>query len=204
MENLPATFTWFVKVDSITATDTTLIHTSRSRGIEFDSFVFDPAAAALDSTLAVGGVPSARSLLRVNLPRAIRDSSQVIRGTLILVPAVAARGVPGDSFLVQASPVVADFGAKSAPCVPVPAPARLCPSPETAPIRIGATDTVRIEVTNMVQFWAADTLAPTAIVLRSRDEGTNLAEIRFYPSAAAAYRPALRVTYARRFPFGVP
>jgi hypothetical protein len=191
---LAARLTWFVKVDSITATDTTQIQKSFPNGAVFDSFVFDPSAAALDSTLAVGGVPSARSLLRVSLPRAIRDSSQVIRGTLILVPAVAARGAPGDSFVVEAYTVVADFGAKS--------PLDVRHRPDTALIRIGATDTVRIEVTNLLQFWAADTLAPTALVLRSTEEGANLAEIRFYPSAAAAYRPALRLTYARRFPFG--
>jgi hypothetical protein len=197
IEGLPPTLTWFVKVDSITASDTTLIDKSVPRSVTFDSYVFDPPAAALDSTLAVGGVPSARSLLRVSLPRAIRDSSQVIRGTLILVPAVAARGVAGDSFVVEAYTLRADFGAKS----PLFLDQRL--RPDTALIRIEATDTVRIEVTNLVQIWASDTLVPTAIVLRSREEGANLAEIRFYPSAAAAYRPALRVTYARRFPFGV-
>src|SRR5947207_6255077 len=37
-------------------------------------------------SLAVGGVPSARSILRIAFPRFIRDSSQIIRGTLTLVP----------------------------------------------------------------------------------------------------------------------
>jgi hypothetical protein len=193
---LSPSLTWFVAVDSITATDTTRVHKSFPFPfVLFDSYVFEPAAAPLDSTLAVGGVPSARSLLRVSLPRVIRDSSQVIRGTLILVPAVAARGAPGDSFVVEAYTVAVDFGAKS--------PLDVRHRPDTALIRIGAADTVRIEMTNLLQFWAADTLAPTALVLRSREEGANLAEIRFYPSAAAAYRPALRLTYARRFPFGV-
>jgi len=41
-------------------------------------------------------------------------------------------------------------------------------------------------------------------MLRSQEEGGHAGEIRFYPSAAAAYRPALRITYARRFPFGMP
>jgi hypothetical protein len=192
---LSPSLTWFVAVDSITATDTTRVHKPFLLPfVPFDSYVFDPPAAPLDSTLAVGGVPSARSLLRVSLPRAIRDSSQVIRGTLILVPALAARGVPGDSFVVEAYTVAADFGAKS--------PLDVRHRPDTALIRIGAADTVRIEVTNLLQFWAADTLAPTALVLRPREEGATLAEIRFYPSAAAAYRPALRLTYARRFPFG--
>lgn len=189
---------WYVTVDSITATDTTRIHRLLPPvGVTFDSFVFNPPAAPLDSTLAVGGVPSARSLLRVNLPRAIRDSAQIIRGTLILVPAFAARGAPSDSFVVEAHTVLADFGAKSPIALDA---ARI----DTTLIRIGASDTVRIEMTNLLQFWIADTSVVTALMLRSRDEGANLAEVRFYPSAAAAYRPTLRLTYARRFPFGVP
>ncbi len=69
---------------------------------------------------------------------------------------------------------------------------------------MGAKDTVRIEVTNLVQFWVSDTLAPTALMLRPRNEAGSPAEVRFYPSAAAASRPSLRLTYARRFPFGRP
>ena len=190
---------WYATVDSITDSSTTRIHKlpPYPRGVEFESFVFDPPPAPLDSTLAVGGVPSARSLLRVDLPRAIRDSSQIVRATLILVPAVAARGAPADSFIVEAHTVLTDFGAKS--------PIALDPQrTDTAMIRIGATDSVQIEVTNLLRLWAVDTILPTAIMLRAQDEGSNPAEIRFYPSAAPPYRPSLRVTYARRFPFGVP
>jgi hypothetical protein len=193
-----AVVTWYVQVDSTTAADTTLVHEVYSRGITLDSYVFYPPLAPLDSTLAVGGVPSARSLLRVNLPRAIRDSAQIVRATLVLIPAVAARGAPTDSFVVEAHTVLADFGAKSPIAVDVT-------RTDTALIRMGATDdTVRIEVTNLLQFWAADTLAPTALMLRARNEAGSPAEVRFYPSTAAAYRPSLWLTYARRFPFGVP
>lgn len=192
---LAASGTWFVTVDSITPTDTTPVHHSYPASSTFDSFVFVPPAAPLDSTLAVGGVPSARSLLRVTLPRAIRDSAHIIRATLLLVPAVPARGAPVDSFVIGAHAVLSDFGAKSP---------TLDATPDTAVIRVGATDMVEIEVTNLLQSWASDTLAPTALMLRARDEGVNPAEIRFYPSAARAYAPALHVTYARRFPFGEP
>ncbi|HEU5260888.1 MAG TPA: hypothetical protein VFU41_05615 [Gemmatimonadales bacterium] len=194
-----ARVSWYATVDSITDSSTTRIHKLPPfpRGVEFESFVFDPPPAPLDSTLAVGGAPSARSLLRVDLPRAIRDSSQIVRATLILVPAVAARGAPADSFIVEAHTVLTDFGAKS--------PIALDPQrTDTAMIRIGATDSVRIEVTNLLRLWAVDTILPTAIMLRAQDEGSNPAEIRFYPSAAQPYRPSLRVTFARRFPFGVP
>src|SRR3989449_9798904 len=115
--------------------------------------VFDPPPPPLDSTLAVGGAPSARSILRVVLPRAIRDSSQIIRATLILVPAVPVKGAPSDSFVVEAHTVLADFGAKS----PLVLDATRT---DTTFVRVGATDTVRIEVTNLLQFWTSDSTRP--------------------------------------------
>ncbi len=185
---------WHFRVDSVGKS------VARASGIVqagFQSFVFTPPAPPLDSTLAVGGVPSARSILRVAFPRFIRDSSQIIRGTLLLVPAVPARGAPVDSFTVEAHTVLADFGAKS----PVALDATRT---DTTIIHIGATDTVKIEITNLLQFWAADSTRPTAIVLRAKAEGTSFAEIRFYPTKAQAFRPALQVTFVRRFPFGAP
>jgi hypothetical protein len=192
-----ANVTWYVTVDSISGVDTTPVHKPYPRGVTFDNYVSDPPAAPLDSTLAVGGVPSARSLLRVTLPRGIRDSAQIIRATLILVPAVPARGAPPDSFVIEAHTVLADFGAKSSIALD---PTRV----DTTTIRLGATSTIRIEVTNLLQFWAADTLRPTAVMLRAQDEGANPAEVRFYPSAAPSNAPSLQVTFVRRFPFGVP
>ena len=69
-------------------------------------------------------------------------------------------------------------------------------------IHIGTTDTVQVEVTNVLQAWAADSTQPTTFVLAARDEAQSFAEIRFYPTIAAAFRPALRITYVRRYPFG--
>jgi hypothetical protein len=183
---------WYLRVDSLG------VHVARKPGVlgqAFSNFVFDPPAPPIDSTLAVGGVPSARSVLRVTLPRAIRDSSQVIRATLILRAASPVGGAPPDSFVMEARPVLADFGAKS------PIDARIA---DTAAIHPGVLDSVAVEVTNVLQLWAADTTAPTTILLRSRTEAESFAEVRFYPSRAAAFRPALRVTFVRRFPFGRP
>ncbi len=183
---------WYLRVDSL---GTTVARTPVSLGARFASFVFAPSPAPLDSTLAVGGVPSARSLLRVAFPKFISDSSQIIRGTLFLVPAVAARGAPADSFVIEARTVFADFGGKS------PIDTRLG---DTTVIHVGATDTVKIEVTNLLQLWAADSTHPRVFVLRPQAEAQFFGEIRFYPSLAAAFRPTLQVTFVRRFPFGVP
>jgi hypothetical protein len=185
---------WYFRVDSA---GKAVARTPAAKVAAFQSFVFTPPAPPIDSTLAVGGVPSARSILRVAFPRFIRDSSQIIRGTLVLIPAVPARGAPIDSFTVEAHTVLADFGAKS----PIALDATRT---DTTVIRIGATDTVRIEVTNLLQFWASDSTRPPSIVLRAKAEGASLAEIRFYPSKAQAFRPRLQVTFVRRFPFGAP
>ena len=192
-----AAIAWFMKVDSIKGADTTLVHKPYAGVSLFDTFLFDPPPAPLDSTLVVGGAPSARSIMRITLPRGIRDSSQIIRATLLLLPAVPARGAPADSFVVEAHTVAADFGAKS----PLVLDATRT---DTTMIRVGATDTLRVEVTNLVQFWAADSTRPEVLMLRSQVEAAQPTEIRFYPSAATLFRPALRITYARRFPFGVP
>jgi len=183
---------WYLRVDSL---GTTVARTPTTRSAPFASFVFAPPPARLDSTLAVGGVPSAHSLLRVAFPKFIRDSSQIIRATLSLVPAVAARGAPADSFVIEARTVFVDFGGKS------PIDPRLG---DTTVIHPGSTDTVKIEVTNLLQLWAADSTHPTTLVLRPQAEAQFLGEIRFYPSVAAAFRPTLQVTFVRRFPFGVP
>jgi len=130
----------------------------------------------------------------VAFPKFIRDSSQIIRGTLFLVPAVAARGTPADSFVMEARTVLADFGRKS------PIDARL---DDPIVIHPGSMDTIKIEVTNMLQLWVADTTHPTVFLLRPRAEAQYFGEIRFYPSKAAL-RPTLQITYVKQFPFGVP
>lgn len=171
-------------------------------------FVMSNPPAPLDSNLTIGGIPTARSLLRMTLPRFIRDSSFVVRATLLLVPSQAAQGVASDSFVVFAQRVEADFGGKSPLAI-----ARFAGDSavsDTAGVTIGATDTVRFEILPIVRLWQADTLSPQAImlVLRSHGdlgttfEGGTLAEMRFYSSRNATLRPALRVTYIPRFNFG--
>jgi hypothetical protein len=187
--------TRYVTVDSATVA---VKRTLTPRGAEFDSYVFTPSAPALDSTLAVGGVPSARSLLRFTLPRAIRDSAQIVRATLMLVPGSPAQGVPADSFFVVANGVTADLGAKS------PIAAGDSSRTGSTRVRIGQTDTVRIDLTRLLRIWSSDTTAANAVMLRVNNEGSTFAEIRFQPSTNAAFRPALHITYVPRFPFGVP
>jgi len=107
------------------------------------------------------------------------------------------QGAPSDSFVVEAHTVFTDVGAKS----PIIVDATRT---DTAIIHIGPRDTAQIEVTNLLQFWASDTTRATTLVLRAKQEAASFSLIRFYPSVAQAFRPALRITFVRRFPFGAP
>ena len=71
------------------------------------------------SLLAIGGAPSARSLIRFPWPPFLRDSAQLMRVTLELVPTAPFTGLKGDTAFVQARPLLADFGGKS-PASPDP------------------------------------------------------------------------------------
>ncbi len=192
--------TWYAEVDSL---GKGTVPRPASTSDQFDSFVFDLLSPSvdttLDSTLAVGGMPVARSIMRFALPRFIRDSVQISRATLVLVTARPPEGVPADSFTLSAHGVLADFSAKS----PLsPDPSRVA----TTRVHIGIArgDAVRIEMADILRSWQIDTLAPTTLALRQLPEGTEFPEIRFEPSTNTGLAPALHVTYVRRFPFGKP
>jgi len=138
-----------------------------------------------------------RSLVRVKVPSLLRDTADVVRATLVLVPTAAVRAAAGDSFSVVATPVVTDLGPKS----PLNGNTSLW---GRVTVRPGSADTIRIELTDLVRAWSRDTTAATALVLSQRPEAATYAQIRFYSSRAPAFRPSLHVTYVRRFPFGAP
>lgn len=189
--------TWFMRVDSL-AIDT--VQRGQPIRTTFDSYVTSQAPVALDTSLAVGGTPTARSLIHVTFPSHIRDSSQVLRATLTLIPITAAVGAVSDSFRVAAQTIVTDLGAKSPLGGPFFNGDRSFFGSTT--VRPGSLDTVFIDVTGPLRRWQADSGAPTALMLRLDPEGTVLGEIRFASSDFPAMRPTLRVTYSPRFQFG--
>ena len=167
------------------------------RAATFDSFVFTPPPAPADSNLAVGGAPAARSLLRVAIPPILRDSADVVRATLILVPVGPVPGAVGDSFTVIAQPVNTDLGAKS--------PLSLNTTfYGFKTIHLNVADTVRMELTDLIRAWALDTTATTALMLLQSAEASTYTQIRFYSTRTPAFRPTLHVTYVRRYAFGTP
>ncbi len=165
------------------------------RAAAFDNFVFDRPVQPIDSDLVVGGAPSARSLLRVELPTFLHDSIDVVRATLILVPVTPVAASPADSFEIRGLPVLTDLGAKS--------PLAQVLTGRTT-IHANVADTVRMEVTDMIRSWALDSTQTTSFVLGQVPEAASYTDIRFYSSRSPALRPALRITYVKRFPFGKP
>ena len=69
-------------------------------------------------------------------------------------------------------------------------------------MRPGSADTVKIELTNMVRTWSLDTTSVTSFFLSQDPEAASYTEARFYSTRAPAFKPALQVTYVKRFNFG--
>jgi hypothetical protein len=152
-----------------------------------------------DSTLlAIGGEPSARALLRFELPPRIRDSATVVRATLELTPVTPVSGLPTDPVRLRARAVLADLGAKS------PIESRFGFGVDT--VAAGTSETVDIEIVRLMQqFWLGSSTRPTALVLSLAPEleAASFSRPVFYSTRALdpAVRPRLRVSYLLAFPF---
>jgi hypothetical protein len=195
---------WYNRVDSA---GTLVTRPAQGRGLVFDSFVSNVTSISLDSNLTVGGVPATRALLRFTLPRNIRDSAQIIRATLLLVPTGPPPVLTGDTVVLRLIRVAADLGAKS----PLPLDTV---SAATALFVPSTSDTLRIEATTLLRYWQFDTTAAPAAFLglftldrgsrADRQEGSTLTVLRFFSSRTPGLRPALRLTYVPRIKFGAP
>jgi hypothetical protein len=185
----------------------------------FDTFLYTAPTLPPDSNLLIGGTPSQRALLRINFPKQIRDSSQVLRAELFLIPAPGAPVVMGDSLLIVVNRVFADFGLKS------PLDADTAIQGTSQPFAGNPTDTVRIELTPLFRAWVSDTTLPTSVFVRlmslrrfqastaglvdttgrsSSLEGATFTTLRFYASRTAAFRPVIKLTYVPRIKLGIP
>ncbi len=167
----------------------------------FSSFV--PAIQQADDStlLSVGGEPSARALIRFQLPALLRDSATIVRATLELTPVAPINGLPTDPLRLQAKAVLADLGAKS----PVnSAPGRV----PTDSIESGASETVAMEAVRVVEQWEGTSTQPAALVLSvvPELEAASFSRPVFYSTRAAdpAVRPRLRISYMLSIPFENP
>lgn len=181
------------------AADTTKLHTFTSLPT-FDTFVQSPAPPPmLADRLFVGNLPSARALLRFDIPRYFVDSTTIVSASLVLTPVVPIGGVAGQPFVVEARAIIRDFGRKSF----FTTDASLGTSVMLTP---GDTAQVALALTGILRTWRGiepDSL-PRTIILRVTDEGRTLGELAFAPSTAGALAPFLRLSYVKPFIFGAP
>lgn len=150
--------------------------------------VVDPAF------LTVGGVPSSRVLIRFPWPARLRDSVTIVRATLELVPAQPTQGLPNDAGTLNVRGLATDFGAKS-PVEPLSLGAVALPA--------NTTDTVRVEIAGVLQFWQAGLLRPPAIFVSISPEVETFTRAVFGSSRTGA-APQIRLNYLPRFPFSSP
>ena len=199
-----ATFTSFVTVD-VPDTTTAIKHPALSRATAFNTFVTQNPIVPVDSLLTVGGEPSSRALVRFGLSNQFLDSASIIRATLEISPVRPIYSLPGDPSILQALPAVSDIGAKS----PISADTSVArQSTDTLPAV--QADTLRIEVTRIVQIWQGSRERPQSIFLRVAPEAATFARPQFYstrshaPDPSVLVAPRLRITYQRSFPFENP
>jgi hypothetical protein len=196
-----ASFTTFVTADVLPDTGTIRKQTF-SRGTAFNTFVTLDPVVPVDSLLTIGGEPSSRALIRFGLSDAFLDSATIVRATLELTPARPIIGLTGDPAFLQTLAVLGDIGAKS------PVTGDSLQLSDTLPTF--ASDTIRLDVTNIVQLWQAVRTRPQSIYLRVLPEAATFARGVFYssrshgPDPAVPVAPRLRVTYQRAFPFENP
>ena len=157
--------------------------------------------------LAVGGIPSRRSLLRFNVPARIVDSTTIVRASLLLTQAPNRRVDVHDSVYVfplaiLASPAISE-------------PRTLLRFVSSAGIlgldslRMAPGDSgVRsFEIVGLVRTWRNQpgTVSPRALGLLSGAEAQLPAEIDFFSTKAPPeVRPRLRITYVPQTSYGVP
>jgi hypothetical protein len=146
--------------------------------------------------LMVGGIPSARALLRFKLPQVIQDSAtNILRATLELVPIGPIYGLPGDTARLQLLRVLADVGQKS--------PTEVLTSGLFALPDV-YSDTVRFEIPGLVTSWQRSSVAPQAVMIRLTPEAASFSLPIFASTRSPSGQPKLRITYAKSFDFGQP
>jgi hypothetical protein len=142
--------------------------------------------------LYIGGPSAARSLLRFNVPAFIRDSTQILRATVELTPAVSLFGLPNsrDPDRVGVIGVVTDLGAKS--------PTATIGTIPQGRLAEGTTTPTTIDAYTVVANWQTSGGAPQAIFLQHSQEtlGGGFMQPAFFSTRSATGRPTLRITYS--------
>lgn len=166
-----------------------------------------PSIAA-PGRFTVGGLPGLRSYLRFELPVWLTDSTAVLRAQLTFVQDPIYGLGEDDSLTVRAQLVLAGHATTD-----LNRAARLL-----APVGYFVGDAFRvtpsdsgaksIEINALLRAWRTNNgvrAIPSAIILRTDNEGFSALGARFFGlGAAPALRPRLRVSYVPNIKFGQP
>jgi hypothetical protein len=185
-------FTSFVNAN---IADTTLQKRSILLNPKFSDFVSQNPPTLDPDLLTTGGAPSARSLLRFDWPDFIRDSGQLVRVTLELIPTAPMNGLPNDPAFLEARIVLSDLGAKSVLSQSTFAEFEI---PEAS------SDTVNFEIVSLLSAWQTIPTIPHALSLSLTPEGSSFTRATFGSTRTPGLKPRLKVTYAVPFRFARP
>jgi hypothetical protein len=196
-----ATFTSFVTID-VPDTAVAIRHQSLTRATAFNTFVTSNPVEPDDTLLTVGSEPSSRALVRFGLSNEFLDSTTIVRATLELTPVRPIVSLPTDPSGLQVLAVIGDLGAKS----PLTTDAVFIRADTLPTVQ---SDTVRIDVTRIVQLWQSTRARPQSVFIRMLPEAASFARAVFYSTRSHVpegtdVSPRLRITYQRSFPFENP
>jgi len=187
------TLTYYVSVAEL---DSTRQPTPIRRFPSLGTFVQENPPTPTAQQLLVGGAPSSRVLLRFSVPDSVLIGVEILRAELILTPSEPIAGVPNMSATATARGVLSEQGAKS-PLVPLLAP--------TTSLVVGSSDSITIEVVDIVRTWQAIQNPPAhAFFISLQPEGSSFTTPLFASTRSASGVPRLRITYVPPLEFEEP
>lgn len=176
--------------------DTALQRQTITRIPSYNSYVTAvPFPQPTPTTLLVGGAPSVRALIRFPWPLVLKDTAEIIRATLELVPVQPIEGLPNVNSTVVVQGILVDLGAKS-PLIPQVQSANTFQVPRTAPLSF--------EVRPTVQLWQGNAGRPPALFVWLSPEASSFSVPVFGSTADPARQPRLRIEYVRPYQFVLP
>jgi hypothetical protein len=179
----PGDYTTFVTAD---IADTTRRKQQIALTADANGFAVGGVPPADDPDLHyVGRVPTARTMLRFQVPRRILDSSSVVRATLELTPERPWSGLLGDVSQVEVRPVSVDVGAKSTPDFSLRVVKEL---------PLTGTSVLSMDVIGLIVNWRGLNPLPQTLWVSLAPEGGSFQQPVF-GSTRKGEAPRLRITY---------
>jgi hypothetical protein len=177
-------------------TDTALQQVTITRVPNYNTYATAvPFPGPTPTTLVIGGAPSARALIRFPFPPVLKDTAEIIRATLELVPIELITGLANVNSTVLVQGVLVDLGAKS-PLIGDVTGTNTFAVPTSAPLPV--------EVLQVVRLWQGEAARPAALVAWLSPEASSYSVPVFGSTANPTYQPRLRIEYVRPFQFTLP